>query len=284
MRDFKGHAFRITKPDKRIFHQFERGFVEREKAEFERRADYHKHKHVIEDAMMRRLLGDDAPEREVAISLAALKASLPSRNIPIRDGVMNGPPVIRITPGLNIVGPPYDFALNVALGSNAPSIQNDISTGRFGVVVNCHGGTDSFGTAGNSVFVVPSDPGRTLVVRPYFEWNYIYSCDTHGVPTAHAQGSITADMSGHSGSATRSFPGHATQLFRGASDGWDDDSGDDSGTMTGLDFQMIGSNSEFYLLSFGCQASVDSHENWFGWSQAQVQLHCRVPFFVIEEF
>jgi hypothetical protein len=71
--------------------EFERGFVERERAEFERRADYHKHKHVIEDAMMRRLLGDDAPEREVVISLAALKDSLPSRNIPVRDGVVNGP-------------------------------------------------------------------------------------------------------------------------------------------------------------------------------------------------
>ena len=29
---------------------------------------------------------------------------------------MNGPPVIHVNPGLNIVGPPYDFALNVALG------------------------------------------------------------------------------------------------------------------------------------------------------------------------
>jgi hypothetical protein len=261
-----------------------REFVVRETAEFKRWSEYRKNKHVVEDAIMRRLLGDEAVEREVAISLAALKESLPSRKIPIRDGVVTGPPVIHVTPGLNIVGPPYDFGLNVELGTNAPSIQNDAATGRFGVVANCHGDANSFGTAGNAVFVVPSAPGRTLAIRPYFEWSYIFSCDSHGVPTAHAQGSITADLSGHTGSATRGFPGHKAQLFTGSSDAWHDDSGDDSGVMTGLDLQMIGSGSEFYLVSFSCQASVDSHENWFGWSAAQVQLHCRVPFFVIEEF
>jgi hypothetical protein len=284
MRESHGHVFRPAHPDERVFREVERGLAKRHTAEYERHAEYRRHKYVIEDALMRRLLGDAAPDREVAISLAALKDSLPSRKIAVRDGVMNGPPVIHVNPGLNIVGPPYDFALNVALGKNAPSIQNDVSSGRFGVVVNSHGNSDSFGTAGNSVFVVPSAPGRTLVVRPYFEWNYVFSCETHGPPTAHAQASITADMSGHSGSATRGFPGHATQLFRGSSDGWDDDSGNDSGIVTGLEFQMVGSNSEFYLLSFGCQASVDSHENIFGWSMAQVQLHCRVPFFFIEEF
>ena len=50
---------------------------ERDKAEYERHADYRRHKHVIEDAIMRRLLGDAAPEREVVIRSRRSRIAFP---------------------------------------------------------------------------------------------------------------------------------------------------------------------------------------------------------------
>jgi hypothetical protein len=279
----KDHVFRLTKPVGGVVKQTQLRFATRETESYQRWADHRKHKHVVDDAIASRLFGEKEFDPKTKASLAALRASLPSRRAPIRDGVTAGPPVFKVKRGLNIIGPPYDFALDVTQGTNRPAVINNVATGNFAVVASATAGSHSFGGAGVALFIVPSDPARVLAIRPYFEWKFAWDCESHGSPTAHSIGAISADVTGNTGGATKSFPGKSAELWRGSSDAWDDDSGNDSGTFLVPDSELIASGSAYYTVNFVCQAGADSHGNLFGWSAAFLQLHCRVPFIMIEE-
>ena len=129
-----------------------------------------------------------------------------------------------------------------------------------------------------------SDPARTLSIRPYYQYDYTWSCESHGPPTAHSYGQVNAEVSGHSGSSSHDFPGKSETLWSGSSDYWDDGSGAESDVFRIPDSELIVSGSEYYTVSYVCQASGDSNKNGFGWSASYIRLHCRVPFIVVEDF
>ena len=281
----KSHGFRLAKPAPRLIRGLQAEFTARTEQAFERWSEYRQHKRVVAEALAARAFGTMEPDAKTKASLVALRRSYKERIPAVMDGVSDGPPIFHVKPGLNILGPPYDFALSAATGSNKPAIMNDVSSGRFAVVGSAISGRGTFGSAGMSLFIVPSHPSRTLAIRPYFEWQYIYSCESDGPPTSHSHGVISASASGHRGSSTLPFPDRSQPLWSASSDAWDDDHGNDSGVFVGLDSQLLVSGADFYTVSFVCQAAADSADGNFGWfSQAFFQLHCRVPYLFVEEF
>jgi hypothetical protein len=285
MKATKDHLFRLTKRPARRIQEATRRFAKRETSAFKDWSEYRRHKRVIEDALAGQLINEKTIDPRVKVSLAALRKTAEGRIDVVRDAPFQGPPVFHVGPGLNVLGPPYDFGLNVALGSNQPSVQVSINSGSFGVVATAVAGKNTYGSAGVSLFIVPSDPNRALSIRPYFEWNYIYSCESHGPPTAHSYGTVSAEVTGHRGSGSTDFPGKSLMLWTTGSDIWDDTHGDDSDVFRNPDSELIVSGHDYYTVSYVCQTSADSGKASFGWySEAYVQFHCRVPFIVVQEF
>ena len=284
MAERQDHAFRMAKPPRDVVKAAQNRFRETHAKAFENWAEYRRHKRVVEEEVNARVFGREPFSEAVRASLEELRKSAASRAPVIRDGQFSGPPVFHVGPGLNIIGPPYDIGLVVALGSNAPSVQTSVASGVFGVVATASSGRNTYGSAGLALFIVPSDPARTLSIRPYYQYDYTWSCESHGPPTAHSYGQVSADVSGHSGSSSHDFPGNSETLWSGSSDYWDDGSGAESDMFRIPDSELIVSGSEYYTVSYVCQASGDSNKNGFGWSVSYIRLHCRVPFIVVEEF
>lgn len=261
------------------------GFAEGQRKLFKEREEYIGHKRVIEDAMAKRLYGPEPFDRSVLSALEALKRLKNPQRVPIRDQTgVGGPPVFPVKPGINVLIPPYDFIQTVALGSQEPAALAFSGTGTFIVNGAASAGTGFSGAAGVFLFVVPSDPGRTLSIRPYFQYEYTWSCASHGAPTAHCHGSLFVDAAGITGGTPSAFPTKSVQLFSGSSDAWNDGSGDDGGTFRIPDSEQIVSGADYYTVEFSCGADGDSGSNIFGWSETYVTLDCRVPFLVVEEF
>jgi hypothetical protein len=276
----KSHVFRSASPPAHAIKTATAAFAERQKLSYERWAEYRRHQNVIQESLTERLYGNQPLSPKVTASLDALRHSLGSRAPVIRDHNFPVLPIFNVRPGLNVLGPPYDFGLNVGLGSNKPAVMVDTSSGSFGVSASASSGDNTYGSAGVALFIVPSDPARTLSIRPYFQWEYTYSCESHGPPTAHAVGDVSAEVSG----AAKDFPGKHMHLWSGSSDAWNDGSGDDGGVFGIPDSELVVSGQTYYIVSYVCQTSGDSHKNVFGWSASFMQLHCRVPFLVVEEF
>ena len=233
------HVFRLPKPPAKAVKEAQRSFLEEQTGIFQRYADYRRHKAVIEASLISRLFGDDPIEANVRGSLAALRDTLDARIPPMRlhDAPFSGPPIFQMKPGLNLIGPPYDFGLHVALGSNQPMVHNSLASGSFSVVATALPGTNTFGAAGMGLFIVPSKPNKTLSIRPYFTWFYIYTCESHGPPTAHSSGVISASVSGrHNNGSSTGLPGKSAQLWSASSD--------------------LGNDA--HTLSYACQASADA--------------------------
>ena len=276
----KTHVFRLVNPPAQAIKTATAVFAKRQRDSYEQWAEYRRHQNVIQESLTERLYGNETLSPKVTASLDALRHSLSSRAPIIRDHHFPGLPIFNVTPGLNVLGSPYDFGLNMALGSNKPAVMVDTASGSFGVSASASGGNNTWGAAGVALFVVPSDPARTLSIRPYFQWQYTYSCESHGPPTAHSVGDVSAEVSG----AAKDFPGKHMHLWSGSSDAWNDGSGDDGGVFGIPDSELVVSSQPYYVVSYVCQTSGDSNKNFLGWSASFMQLHCRVPFLVVEEF
>jgi hypothetical protein len=287
--DRKDHVFRLASPPARSIREAEKRFAAEHREEFRRWAEYWRHKHVIQEALAKELFGKMEIDPRVKASLKALRESRDSRLATVRDAPFSGPgpPIFQTKPGLNILGPPYDFGLHVALGGNPPAVMNVLKTGQFSVVATATAGQGTYGAAGVGLFIVPSQPSRTLAIRPYFEWQYIYSCESHGPPTAHSTGVVSANVSGRRPDGeSKPFPGKGATLWTASSDAWDDDHGSDANVFLNPDSELIVSGFDFYTVSYACQANGNAANptasGW--WASAYVRLHCRVPFIFVEEF
>jgi hypothetical protein len=186
--------------------------------------------------------------------------------------------------GINVLAPPYDFTLETWNGSNKPSLQKSIASGVFGVVGTANAGSNFSGVAGIALFVIPSAPAKALSIRPYFLYDYNFSCHSTGTPTAHSHGALGADVSGRIGTSAKPFPGKALHLWSGSSDAWRDETGNDADAFRNPFSELIVSGCDYYTLQYTCHADGDSGSGLFGYSIAYVRLHCRVPFIVVEEF
>lgn len=128
--------------------------------------------------------------------------------------------------------------------------------------------------------------GRQDKTRPYFLYDYSFSCESIGPPTAHTHGALGADVTGHVGTASKPFPGKSMHLWTGSSDAWRDESGADADAFRNPFCELVVSGSEYYTLQYTCHADGDSGSSFIGgwYSVAYVRLHCRVPFIVVEEW
>jgi hypothetical protein len=125
-----------------------------------------------------------------------------------------------------------------------------LGSGTFSVVASASSGTDTFGSAGIGLFIVPSAPARTLAIRPYFQYEYSYSCESHGPPTAHSIATLSANVSGRTPSgASRPFPSRDRHLWSASSDAWDDARGWGADVFAASDAELIVSGFDFYTLS-----------------------------------
>jgi hypothetical protein len=269
-----------------VIREAQKRFADDSRTEFERWAEAAKHRRVVDAALTAPWIEKVPLSDRLRLSLEALK-DRPIRPAPVRDlpsQQQPGPPIFQMQPGLNILAPPYDFGVNVALGSNAPSVQVSLGTGRFTVNATAPADTNTFGSAGIGLFLVPSSPGRTLSIRPYFEYAYSYYCESHGSPTAHCFGVVSANVSGRrtDGSSLPLMSRNA-QLWSAGSDAWDDAHGGDGGVWWPPDCTLTASGFDFYTLSYICQAGADSGSFAWWWSVAGVEFTCRVPFLVVEE-
>jgi hypothetical protein len=274
----------MSKPPRRISRDIEKQFTTSHKQMFKRWAEYHHHKSVIEDELTRRLFGTDELSGDAKKSLEILRAGYVPRVSPLLNQNGVGPLTFPVRPGVNILSPPYDFTLRVALGSNMPGIMTSLNSGNFGVSVSAGSGSNSYAAAGVCLFVIPSDPTRTLSIRPCFQYDYSWSCKSVGTPSSYSAGSISAEISGHGPTGTWNYPGRSKQLWTGGSNLWSDNKGRQADIYRVEDCTLTVSGSEYYVLSYVCQGSTNSGKNLFGWSAAYVVLHCRVPFIVIEQF
>ncbi len=281
----RDHLFRLSQVTASRLQATKRLFAERQKNAFRDWSEYRREKRVIEDALAQQWIDETKIDARVKGALASLRKRT-DRTVPtLRDGPSAGPPIFQVKPGINVLAPPYDVGLDVAQGSNTPSVQVSTSSGRFGVVATAIAGKETFGSAGVALFIVPSDPARTLSIRPYFEWRYIYSCDSYGPPTAHSYGIVNAEATGHRGDALTGFPGKSQSLWSTGSDAWHDTHGDDSDVFRNPDSELVVSGHDYYTVSYVCQTGADSGRTGFGsYSSAYVQFHCRVPFIFVEEF
>jgi hypothetical protein len=279
------HVFRLAKPPSGVIKESKKSFLEEQTRTFREWADYSRHKAVVQDSLTRQIFSATRIDPTVKFSLAALRASLDSRMPKVMDAPFSGPPIFQMKPGLNIIGPPYDFGLHVALGSNQPAIINSIASGSFSVVATAPAGKNTFGSAGVALFIVPSNPGKTLSIRPYYTWFYIYTCESHGPPTAHSSGVISASVSGRKNDgSSMGLPGKSAQLWSAGSDIWDDAHGEDSNVFGIPEGELIVSGFDFYTVSYVCQVSADANKSSPWWAVSYAQLHCKVPFIVVEEF
>ena len=191
---------------------------------------------------------------------------------------------------MNVLAPPYDMTVSVKKGSSKPSMQVSAETGKFGMVATAMAGptsystTDTFGSAGVGLVIVPSHPSVTLQIRPYFQWSYSFSCQSHGSPTAHSHGNVSVSITGHRGSKRTEFAPRDVELWNAGSDMWDDASGADSDVFRPAQSEVFVSDHAWYVLVYSCRAGADSAKVRIGWwSAAFVSLHCHVPFVVIRE-
>ena len=224
----KEHQFRPRKLPKSAIEDTTRRSAERERARYEDWSSFRKHKRVIADAIAAQVIGQVAINPTIKASLAALEKKAQGRVAFFRDVTFERPHTFDLHPGLNVLGPPYDFTLRVKEGSQKPSVQTSTADGTFGVVATAMAGPNSYstndtaGAAGVGLVIVPSDPNRTLTIRPYFQWSYDYACESHGSPTAHCHGAVSAAITGHRGSERFEFPLKDRMLFAAGSDLWDD--------------------------------------------------------------
>lgn len=279
------HSFRMARPPARVVREMKQAITAREHEAFRDRQVSWQHRRVVENAMIERLYGTEPFDRRVTSSLEALETiANPWRPILHNHGASPLPQPFQMHPGLNVIGPPYDFTVTVALGSQRPAAMASSASGRFSLVGTAGSGRSFHGSASVCLFIVPSHPSKTLSIRPYFEYQYSFSCESHGPPTAHSHGSISAEVSGHLAHVPKGFPGKAQWLWTGSSDAWDDQAGSDANTWRNPDCELRVSGFEYYTVNYSCQADGDSNKNLFGWSISYVTLNCRVPFIVIEEF
>ena len=279
------HDYRLTRCPARTFQSLRRAFKTQEQLAFTTWHQHQRDRRFVKDALASQWVKESALDPAVQVSLRALRTAAEARIPVIRETSFAGPPVFPVKPGLNILGPPYDLGLNVGLGSNRPSVQVSVATGRFGVVATAVAGKETFGSAGVVLFIVPSAPHRTLSIRPYFEWSYIFTCESFGPPTAHSYGLVAAEVTGHRSGGPTGYPGKRLDLWSTGSDLWDDTHGEDSNVFRNPDSELVVSGHDYYTVSFVCQTGADSGKASFGWySASYVQFHCRVPFLVVEEF
>jgi hypothetical protein len=287
----KEHQFRPRKLPKSAIEDTTRRSAERERALYEDWSSFRKHKRVIADAIAAQVIGQVAINPTIKAALAALEEKAQGRVTFFRDVTFERPHTFDLHPGLNVLGPPYDFTLRVKEGSQKPSLQTSTADGTFGVVATAMAGPNSYstndtaGAAGVGLVIVPSDPNRTLTIRPYFQRSYDYACESHGSPTAHCHGAVSAAITGHRGSERFEFPLKDRMLFAAGSDLWDDAHGADSDVFRNPDAEHIVSGFNFYTLLYSCRVGGDSAKVRIGWwSAAFIRLHCRVPFIAVREF
>ena len=281
------HLFRLAKPSAGAIKQAQGRFLKEQTEAYEKYAHYRRHRAVIEKFFINRLYVAETIDAKVKRSLDALRATRDSRVLatPVRDAPFSGPPIFQMKPGINLIGPPYDFGLNVALGTNKPMIHNGLASGVFSVSATALPGGNTFGAAGVGLFIVPSKPSKTLSIRPYYTWYYKYTCESDGPPTAHSHGTISAAVSGRRNDGSSSgFPGKSKQLWSAGSDLWDDAHGEDTELFRLPESELVVSGFDFYTVSYSCQAGGDANESDLFSSVAYMQLGCRVPFIVVEEF
>lgn len=285
MNAHQDHDYRLTRRPARTLQSLRRAFEARERLTFTTWNQQQRDRRIVKEALASQWVEESALDPAVKVSLRALRTAAEARVPEIREAPFSGPPVFSVKPGLNILGPPYDLGLNVGLGSNRPSVQVSVATGRFGVVATAVAGKETFGSAGVVLFLVPSAPLRTLSIRPYFEWSYTYTCESFGPPTAHSYGVVAAEVTGHRSGGSTGYPGKRQHLWSAGSDLWDDAHGNESDVFRNPDCELVVSGHDYYTVSFVCQTGADSGKAGFGWySASYVQFHCRVPFLVVEEF
>lgn len=280
------HVFRMPKPSAAAIKQAQGAFLKEQTEAYQKFADYRRHRGVIEKFFITRLYAAETIDAKVKRSVEALRSTRESR-IPatVRDAPFAGPPIFQMKPGINLIGPPYDFGLNVALGTNRPMIHNGLGSGVFSISATALPGGNTFGAAGVGLFIVPSKPAKTLSIRPYYTWFYKYTCESDGPPTAHSTGVISASVSGRMKNGTSSgFPGKSKQLWSAGSDLWDDAHGEDTEVFRLPESELVVSGFDFYTVSYSCQVSADANESDLFSAVSYNQLGCRVPFIVVEEF
>jgi len=287
----KEHQFRPRKLPARTLQDATRRFTQREGTAYEEWFTYRKHKRVVDDAIASQLISQLGITPSLKASLEALYEQAEGRLKFLRDVTYDRVHTFSLHPGLNVLVPPYDANVSVKLGSNKPYVQASAATGEFGVVATAMAGptsystTDTFGAGGVALVIVPSDANRTLFIRPYFQWSYSFSCESHGSPTAHSHGAVSVAITGHRDGERAEFPDKDCMLWTAGSDLWDDASGADSDVFRNPDSELIVSGHEYYVVTYSCRAGADSAKVRIGWwSAAFVKLHCRVPFVVIREF
>lgn len=285
------HSFRPKKLPRRAIEAAARRSLERENALYEDWASYRRHKRVIADAIAAHALRDLELASELRVSLAALYTQAQNRFATIRDIEFVHRHTFDLHPGMNVLGPPYDFTLKVRNGSQKPSVSAETSTGRFSVSATAmaaggaaYGTRDTAGAAGVGLVIVPSDPSRTLAIRPYFRYGYDFACESHGSPTAHSSGFVSAAVTGHTGSTRFEFPLKDRQLWAAGSDIWDDAHGAGSDVFMNPDAEHIVSGHEYYTVLYSCRCGGDSAKVRIGWwSAAFMKVGCDVPFVAVRE-
>ena len=284
------HSFRPRKLPRSVIEAATRGSLARENALYEEWASYRKHKRAIDDAIAAHVLKDLEVASELEASLATLLERAEARYATFRDIAFERPHTFDLHPGLNVLGPPYDFTLKVKNGSQKPSVSAETSTGSFSISATAmaaggaaYGTRDTAGAAGIGLVLVPSDPSRTLAIRPYFKFSYDFACESHGSPTAHSSGFVSASCTGHTGGASVEFF-KDKQLWAAGSDLWDDAEGAGSDVFMNPDAEHIVSGSQFYTLLYSCRCGGDSAKVRIGWwSAAFMKVACQVPFVAVRE-
>lgn len=277
------HEFRLPNPPGRIVLRAQREFREETRKLFEERSEESRLRAVVERELHTRVFGTAPAGTEFERAAAELR-----RRFEGPVSVKQEPPSLphgffHVSLGLNILAPPYDFALGAAWGGNRPALFTDERDGTFGVSGTAVSGTNTFGSAGVSLFIVPSHPARRLAIRPHFAWRHNFICRSVGPPTSHSNGSVSVSFAGHSRARTTLFQPLSLPLWNGSSDAWHDESGNDSGFFLAPGSQVNVYGYDYYSVSFTCQGYGDAHGSLFGWSAAAFQLHCRVPFVAVRE-
>ncbi len=285
------HPFRPKKLPSRSVRDAGQRFTAGEEAAYEEWSSFRKHKRLIDDAIAAHLISELGITPSLKASLGVLREQAEGRFVRFKNLAFERPHTFDLHPGWNVLVPPYDFNVIVKRGSQKPFVQASAVTGEFGVVATAmadpssYSTNDTFGAGGVGLVLVPSDPSRTLDIRPYFQWSYSFSCESHGSPTAHSHGAVSVAISGHRDGERAEFPGRDMWLWNAGSDLWDDASGADSDVFRVSDSEVFVTGFDHYTLLYSCRAGGDSAKVRIGWwSAAFMHLHCRVPFIAIREF
>jgi hypothetical protein len=122
MKTMKEHQFRPGKLHKRWIEDVTNHFAKGEGARYEEWSSYRKHKRVIDDAIAAQVVGEFKMNPTVKASLTALEAKAQERVALFREIAFERTHTFDLHPGLNVLGPPYDFTLSDKRGSQKPSV------------------------------------------------------------------------------------------------------------------------------------------------------------------